>query len=311
MRRFSVVRPAGAGKGTQCELLKETYPCVHLSAGQLLRDEAEKKDVSEHAALIEECLVAGRIVPVEISLALLQNAMKEADGKSLLFLVDGFPRNFDNLEGWTRCMTRGEDAASVWGTLVYHCPLSTLERRVMERSRESGRSDDNLESLRRRFTTFQGETVPVINALRVIEEETLLKVVDIKGEQSLSQVWEETQKTMNCFLTSDILSANVRLLEAIANNDVEIYRSFCADEMFGVDGESAAADIMLVQEGSDHTFTQINVKCAELTFVTGTKVSLSYDRISDSGIVFRETRIWSHQGRKGWRTVHFSRSASL
>jgi UMP-CMP kinase len=314
--RQSIIRNdvlQGAGKGTQCELLKQNYPCVHLSAGQLLRDEALKKDTSEHAALIEECLVAGKIVPVEISLALLQNAMRDADGQSLLFLVDGFPRNFDNLEGWTRCMTQqgGQDPASVWGTLVYNCPLPTLEKRIMERSKDSGRSDDNLQSLRRRFTTFQGETIPVVNTMRLIEENSLLKVVDIKGEQTLEKVWEDTQKAMNNFLANDILSANVRLLEAISTKDVDTYRSLCADEMF--DGESTTntvvTDIMLAQEGLDNLFTTINVKCAELTFITGTKVSVRYDRTSDSGTTFRETRVWSHQGSKGWRMVHFSRSA--
>ncbi|KAG7373978.1 uridylate kinase [Nitzschia inconspicua] len=221
----------GAGKGTQCELLKQNYPCVHLSAGQLLREEAAKQDESEHAALIEECLVAGKIVPVEISLALLRNAMKASDGQSLLFLIDGFPRNFDNLEGWTRVMSTGSDAAAVWGVLSYDCPLQILEKRVMERSKESGRSDDNLESLRRRFKTFQAETVPVVDTLRLVEKDTQLKVVDIAGDQSLEKVWEETQKMMNIFVANDVLSANTRLLKSAVKRDVETYRSLCADEI--------------------------------------------------------------------------------
>lgn len=311
----------GAGKGTQCELLIQNYPCFHLSAGQLLRDEAEKKDgSSEHAALIEECLVAGKIVPVEISLALLQNAMREAEGNdSLVFLIDGFPRNFDNLEGWTRCMTINDnnddsntDAAAVWGVLSYDCPLSILEERVMQRSKDSGRSDDNLESLRRRFKTFQGETVPVVDTLRVIDEKTssLLKVVDIEGQRSLDEVWEETQKSMNSFIANDVLLANMRLLEAVANTDDDTYRSLCADEMFSeTDDNNNNSSIMEAQEaeGGNH-FVEIKVKCAEMTFVTGKKVSVSYDRTSDSGITFRETRVWSHQGPKGWRMVHFYRA---
>lgn len=317
----------GAGKGTQCELLLQNYPCVHLSAGQLLRDEAQKKDSSEHAALIAECLVAGKIVPVEISLSLLRNAMRDAGGDALIFLIDGFPRNFDNLEGWTRCMTGSGDsseseggAAAVWGVLVYECPLPVLEERVMERSKASGRSDDNLESLRRRFQTFQGETVPVINTLRLVEEESLLRVVDIKGEQSLEQVWEETQKTMNSFIANDVLSSNARLLEAVATGNVDRYMSLCADEMFEAtsiaedagDGPASPMtpqEVMLAQEGKDGDFADLKIKCAELTIVTGTKVTLSYDRTSDSGTTFRETRVWSHQGPKGWRMVHFSRSA--
>jgi UMP-CMP kinase len=317
----------GAGKGTQCEYLLENYPCVHLSAGQLLREEAQKTDTSPHAALIEECLVEGKIVPVEISLSLLQNAMREANGKSLIFLIDGFPRNFDNLEGWTRCMT---GVADVWGVLYYQCPLSILEKRVMERSKDSGRSDDNLDSLRRRFNTFEGETVPVINTLRRVQNEhgSLLKVVDIAGEQSREQVWEDTQKTMNDFLTNDILSANAQLLRAIAMSDVDTYQSLCADELFDISSTTSTSDdhvsssstpipspelvldVMRTQEGKEEQFDSINVKCAELTFLTGTKVSVSYDRTSTDGVTFRETRIWSHQGPKGWRMVYFFRSPS-
>jgi UMP-CMP kinase len=299
--RFLLYTP-GAGKGTQCELLKQNYPCVHLSAGELLREEAAKKDSSKHAALIEECLVAGKIVPVEISLALLQNAMREATGQSLIFLIDGFPRNFDNLQGWTRCLAETPNpsndnvggVASVWGVLVYECPLSVLEERIMERSKDSGRSDDNIETLRSRFNTFQTDTVPVINTLKKIDEETPLKVVDIRGDHSLDKVWEETQKSMNAFIANDILSANVRLLQAAANKDVVTYQSLCADEMFEIDGTDNDIDgnssisispkqVMIDNEGSeDHEFIESDFRCAEMTFLTGKKVSLAYDRKSKS-----------------------------
>ena len=309
----------GAGKGTQCELLIQNYPCHHLSAGQLLRDEAEKKDgSSKHAKLIEECLVAGKIVPVEISLSLLQNAMREAEGNdSLIFLIDGFPRNFDNLDGWTRCMTKSSDnndndAAKVVGVLSYDCPLPILEERVMKRSKDSGRSDDNLESLRRRFKTFQDETMPVVDVLREIDERTssLMKVVDIEGQRSLDDVWEETQKSMNSFIANDVLSANMRLLEAIARKDADAYRILCADEMFE-DNNSSDSNLAIMEAHEteiDNQFDEINIACAEITFITGKKISISYDRTSGSGVTFRETRVWSHKGPKGWKMVHFYRS---
>jgi hypothetical protein len=199
---------------------------------------------------------------------------------------------------------------------MYDCPLSVLEQRVMERSKESGRSDDNLESLRRRFKTFQAETVPVVDSLRLMQKDTLLKVVDIAGNQSLEKVWEETQKTMNNFIANDILSANVRLLEAASRGDVDAYRGLCADELFQdvLEDKShtplSPDEIMAIYEGNEeNNYTSSNIKCAEMTFVTGTKVSLSYDRTTSSGVSFKETRIWSHQGAKGWRMVHFSRAA--
>lgn len=71
----------GAGKGTQSEKIVDTYKCVHLSVGDLLRTGAEKKDYP-HADMVKECLVQGNIVPVELSLGLLRIAMDEkADEK--------------------------------------------------------------------------------------------------------------------------------------------------------------------------------------------------------------------------------------
>ena len=98
----------GAGKGTQCDLmLEKNYPVQHLSVGQLLRDE-QAKPGSPTAALIAERIQAGKIVPVEISLQLVQQAMQasQADtaGVGTVFLIDGFPRNEDNLAGWCRNM---------------------------------------------------------------------------------------------------------------------------------------------------------------------------------------------------------------
>lgn len=69
-----VLGAPGAGKGTQCEKIVETFGFTHLSAGDLLREE-RKREGSEYGALIEDNIKNGRIVPVEITCALLENAM--------------------------------------------------------------------------------------------------------------------------------------------------------------------------------------------------------------------------------------------
>ncbi|XP_078474492.1 UMP-CMP kinase-like [Lampetra planeri] len=110
----------GAGKGTQCEKIVETFGYTHLSAGDLLRAERSRKG-SEFGTLIEKCIREGSIVPVEITLALLKKAMEETmakDPSKSLFLVDGFPRNKDNLEGWQRHM---EGKANVKFVLFFDC----------------------------------------------------------------------------------------------------------------------------------------------------------------------------------------------
>ena len=83
--------------------------------GDLLR--AERDSGSPDGAMITQFINEGKIVPVEVTVSLIKKAM-EASGRSK-FLVDGFPRNFNNLEGWNTVMG---DSATVEGVLFYECP---------------------------------------------------------------------------------------------------------------------------------------------------------------------------------------------
>ncbi|CAM9501669.1 unnamed protein product, partial [Scytosiphon promiscuus] len=145
----------GSGKGTQCERLAKEYGYVHLSAGELLRQ--ERASGSSDGQLIDEYIREGRIVPVAISLALLRKAM-EASGPLSRFLIDGFPRNQDNVEGWDAIMG---DVADVRCVLFLFCPEEVLEQRLLSRGKSSGRSDDNAETAKRRFQTYVDTTLPV------------------------------------------------------------------------------------------------------------------------------------------------------
>lgn len=69
-----VLGAPGAGKGTQCSNIVETYGYAHLSAGDLLREERQRNG-SEFGELIDDCIVNGTIVPVAVTCSLLENAM--------------------------------------------------------------------------------------------------------------------------------------------------------------------------------------------------------------------------------------------
>lgn len=278
------------------------YPCTHLSVGQLLRDEMEN-DGSPHASVIRETLVGGKIVPVEISLALVRKAMEETKGRSTIFLIDGFPRNLDNLEGWTNCM---HDVADVVGVLVYQCPLSILEKRILERAKESGRSDDNIETLRKRFQTFEDDTMPIIDTLRQIQEGTALNVWDISGDQALEEVWKDTRKAMNQAIINDVLDANIRLLRAIEENDTEAYQRLCSPVFF--QGKSVEETMQEQDEGAG--FATATIKEASFEVITGTKVSVAYV-VQSKSISFKETRMWSYDAVSGWTNIHFSRTQEM
>ena len=146
----------GSGKGTQCGRIQERFGYVHLSAGDLLRE--EKESGSETAAMINSYIKEGKIVPAEVTVELLKKAMENAGGKKK-FLVDGFPRSKDNLDTWYSVMGA---AVSLQMVLVFACPESVLQERLLDRGKTSGRSDDNLESIKKRFGTFHEQSEPVI-----------------------------------------------------------------------------------------------------------------------------------------------------
>jgi len=150
----------GAGKGTQCTNIVEKFGYVHLSAGDLLRAE-RKNPESKVGALIEEKIVNGLIVPVEITCQLLENAINEeiSANNKYNFLIDGFPRNQDNLDGWNKQMG---SKAKVKFVLFFDCTEEVCTSRLISRGETSGRSDDNLTSIKKRFHTYVNSSMPII-----------------------------------------------------------------------------------------------------------------------------------------------------
>jgi len=159
----------GAGKGTECASLVKDYDFVHLSAGDLLRAEQEREG-SQYGALIAENLREGKIVPMEVTIKLLENAMRAAlddrkdvsgwEGGKGRFLIDGFPRKMD------QAIKFDEDVCLASFVLFFNCPEEVLLQRLLERGKTSGRSDDNAESIQKRFKTFVETSMPVIDYYR-------------------------------------------------------------------------------------------------------------------------------------------------
>ena len=153
----------GAGKGTMCELAESQLGWTHLSAGDLLRGELDAGGPT--AATIEEFTTAGKLVPNEIVVELLRRTMEmltRTTGKHN-FLLDGFPRSLDNLEGWYEIFGRDAPLPKM---LYFECPYPVLEKRILARAKYTGRSDDNIESLKQRFDTFKAETLPTVEIFR-------------------------------------------------------------------------------------------------------------------------------------------------
>lgn len=160
------------------------YGWVHLSAGDLLRD--ERKKGGERAVLIEEYIVQGRIVPAELTVSLLKSAIEShvAEDRTQ-FLIDGFPRNVDNLSGWKKVMGSYVELLFV---LFFDCSEEAMQVRLLDRGITSGRSDDNEVAIKKRFETYSRESRPVIERY-----EKTGRAVKIDANVDADTVWSNVK----------------------------------------------------------------------------------------------------------------------
>ncbi|KAG8927661.1 UMP-CMP kinase [Tulasnella sp. 418] len=193
----------GAGKGTQCANIVRDYGFKHLSAGDLLRAE-QHREGSQLGSLISEYIREGKIVPSEVTIKLLENAIRHEletrkpetagvgweDGRGR-FLIDGFPRKMDQAEQFDDevCLSRF--------TLFFSTTEEVMLERLTERGKTSGREDDNIESIKKRFKTYEDTTMPVIEHYRKLN-----KVVEIDATPSIPEVYEAVKKELDAKLAS-------------------------------------------------------------------------------------------------------------
>lgn len=172
----------GSGKGTNCARIVELFGYTHLSAGDLLRD--ERKSGSALAEMIESYIKEGKIVPAEVTVDLLRKAMQKSGNSK--FLVDGFPRDMDNLRCWEQKMT---DVANVKFLLYLSCPQEIMLARLLERGKTSGRSDDNADSIKKRFETYESQTKPIIEHFT-----KLGKTKEVNSNRDIEVVFTDVSK---------------------------------------------------------------------------------------------------------------------
>jgi UMP-CMP kinase len=169
----------GSGKGTNCARIVSDFGYVHLSAGDLLR--AERATGSDLAEMINTYIREGKIVPAEVTVRLLRTAMEKSGSSN--FLVDGFPRDIENLRCWQNAMAA---IAEVDFLLFLDCPQEVMLARLLERGKTSGRSDDNEESIRKRFQTYEESTRPIIDYFRKQK-----KIREVDSNRAIELVYKD------------------------------------------------------------------------------------------------------------------------
>ncbi|KJZ76732.1 hypothetical protein HIM_04068 [Hirsutella minnesotensis 3608] len=185
-RRKEIPAPAASQQQQAPQLPAPDKPKPTFSPARL---HAPERPGSQFGDLIRSYIKDGLIVPMEVTVQLLENAMVDALSRSGSakgrFLVDGFPRKMDQAHRFE------EAVCPARLVLFYDCPEAEMQRRLLERGKTSGRADDNAESIRKRFRTFVETSMPVVDYY-----DKQGRVVKIDATATPDNVFADTEKRL-------------------------------------------------------------------------------------------------------------------
>lgn len=147
----------GSGKGTQSAKLIDRYGLYHISTGELLRDHI-KRD-TELGRIANEYISKGQLIPDDLMIRILDDTLeREAKGKAGV-VFDGFPRTIPQAEALKELLRkRGTDLHAVVGLEV---PEDELVQRMIQRGKQTGRADDNPDTIKNRLKVYHDQTHPL------------------------------------------------------------------------------------------------------------------------------------------------------
>ena len=148
----------GSGKGTQSERIVEKYGINHISTGDVLR--AEIKNGTELGKTAKGYIDQGQLIPDELKIDILASVFDSfKDSKGVIF--DGFPRTIAQAEALKKMLAeRGQDVSVM---LDLEVPEDELMVRLIKRGKDSGRADDNEETIKKRLHVYHSQTSPLID----------------------------------------------------------------------------------------------------------------------------------------------------
>lgn len=150
--------PPGAGKGTQAFRLKEHFGLVHISTGDLLRNEI--KAGSELGMEASSFIDAGKLVPDNVVIGMIGEQLRK-NSKALGFIFDGYPRTTVQAQNLDRLLKKYQTEISI--VLSLEVDDDELMRRLLLRGKDSGRSDDtDPKIISARIREYKQKTAPLI-----------------------------------------------------------------------------------------------------------------------------------------------------
>ncbi len=147
----------GSGKGTQSEKLIEEYGLFHISTGDVLRDHIARG--TELGKVADSFISKGQLIPDELMIDILANVLDSNPATKNGVIFDGFPRTTPQAKALKKMLA--DRKSKVHAVVGLEVEDSELIDRLIKRGEQSGRSDDNLETITRRLEVYHSQTSPL------------------------------------------------------------------------------------------------------------------------------------------------------
>ena len=188
MKNIVIFGAPGSGKGTQSDLLIEHYGLGHISTGDVLRSEIKKG--TELGKTAQSYIDKGNLIPDDLMISILANVYDSYGRGHKGVIFDGFPRTIPQAEALKKMLDeRGDKVAAM---LELDVPEDELMKRLIKRGKDSGRADDNEETIKKRLVVYHSQTQPLIEWYK---NEGLHYHID--GLGSLDRIFGDIQKVID------------------------------------------------------------------------------------------------------------------
>ena len=169
----------GSGKGTQAEFIKIKYDLIHISTGDLFRNNISNN--TDLGLLAKSYMDNGDLVPDEVTIKMLEAEVnKHPNAKGFIF--DGFPRTTIQAEILDKFLATLKLSISM--TIALEVDENLLIDRLINRGKDSGRSDDQDRSkIQNRFDEYNKKTSPLINYYK-----NQNKFFDVNGVGDINEI---------------------------------------------------------------------------------------------------------------------------
>ena len=159
MKNIVIFGAPGSGKGTQSDLMIAHYGLGHISTGDVLRNEIKKG--TELGRLAASYIDGGNLIPDDLMVSILANVYDSFGRGHKGVIFDGFPRTIPQAEALKAMLNeRGDRIAAM---IELDVPEDELMQRLIKRGQESGRADDNEETIKKRLVIYHQQTQPLID----------------------------------------------------------------------------------------------------------------------------------------------------